>query len=173
MNALHFRKERANRDEVSQGRECSWRRRLSSACASHPSPAAASPGFYVPPLPGRGLGGRYLGGWLPGLNGTQVLVQLGAQLGQLSLQQDLAAGYGGRLGQRGGAGGSAPWGALVKGQMCEAQWAAGQSTRCLGKGQAQGTGPGQAAYLWACQEVRLRVSGGPCPLTKLTHPLLP
>lgn len=48
-----------------------------------------------------------------------------------------------------------------------------QSTRRWGKGQAQGAGPGQADYLWACQEVCLGVSGGPSLLTQLTHPLLP
>ena len=48
-----------------------------------------------------------------------------------------------------------------------------QSSRRWGKGQAQGAGPGQADYLWACQEVCLGVSGGPSLLTQLTHPLGP
>lgn len=46
----------------------------------------------VPAPTRRAPGGRYLGGRLPSLYCPQVLVQLGAQLGQLSLQQDLGAG---------------------------------------------------------------------------------
>lgn len=124
-----------------------------------------------PSIPQERMGGRYLGGWLPGLNGPQVLVQLRAQLGQLSLQQDLGRIMG-RLGQWESGGGGhdddgkavhsvcVVVGVLVKGQVLEAQRAAGQSTQCLHKGQSQGT----ENRLLACVPAPrcVRVSGEPC-----------
>lgn len=79
-------------------------------------------------------------------------------------------GSGGRGEKQCGAGGG---GGLVKGHMRGVQWAAGQSTLCSRKGQAPGTGPGQAPRLRAFSEVCLRVSGGPSLLTLLTHLILP
>lgn len=57
-----------------------------------------------PSIPHEGTRGRYLGGWLPGLNSPQVLVQFRAQLGQLSLQQDLGWMMGKDLGSGKGEG---------------------------------------------------------------------
>lgn len=74
-------------------------------------PTKAMPARLGVPAPTRRApGGRYLGGRLPSLYCPQVLVQLGAQLGQLSLQQDLGAGCAERVGPgaRWGAG-SIPW----------------------------------------------------------------
>ena len=77
-------------------------------------PTKAMPARLGVPAPTRRApGGRYLGGRLPSLYCPQVLVQLGAQLGQLSLQQDLGAGCAERLGPGARLGaGSIPWGAL-------------------------------------------------------------
>ena len=83
-----------------------------------PRPRRRGLGF---PRPPGGPRGRYLGGRLRSLDCPQVLVQLGAQLGQLSLQQDLGAGCAERLGPgaRWGAG-SVPRGALGRAKVrCE------------------------------------------------------
>lgn len=87
--------------------------------------------------------------------------------------------YGERLGQWGGGVWRAQWGSTD--QRSDVRNLVGsrtkQSTLCLGKGQAQGTGPGQAPCLWACPELCLRVSGPPfhsfslaLSSVQLTHP---
>lgn len=92
-------------------------------------------GLRVPEAPERGREGRYLGRRLPGLNGPQVLVQLRAQLGQLSLQKDLGAGYGERRAV--GVGQWARW-PKVRCEQPSGQEDEARGTRVKGKVRIQG-----------------------------------
>lgn len=151
-----------------QGRaECGPRPKehLPPACPSHPSPRPPGGDWEV----------RTLGDSCRVSMARRSLSSSALSLAS-SLSSRTLAGDGKTLGQWGEGGEAVRCGGrggLVKGHMRGVQWAAGQSTLCSRKGQAPGTGPGQAPRLRAFSEVCLRVSGGPSLLTLLTHLILP
>lgn len=155
MHAQSFREESANRHEVCpRSRGVRPEGHLLLPTQARP---LQTPG---PSTPHEGTGGGYLGGWLPGLNSPQVLVQFRAQLGQLSLQQDLGRMMGKDLGsgkgerRRGGTESSAQcvWGRWSK---VSYEKASGQQDKAHSAGARAGSWP-------VCLPAGLQVSGGPC-----------